>query len=288
MSKFISSFMLVVALATVAQPAVGGAGHADATGPDVVSFLTARATEVVKKAFPPAPAGWALVESTNDSPHPARDAAGTGAPRFSCTVTYRRIQGVREEQKKLDEAYAESRARNEEAIKPQLVELFQTQNRIALKLRRATKRRNQTEIDRLNAELDDNGRTMRALHDETDRKISGEVEPYLVRDAEATIRISVNDSDAELQGGEPVAVRRSSFARRREGEQAGPTVWKNGQTLVLLGGWKQQEQNVFRAEAEQAASPAIRTISLLFTGDKKRVKALIKETDVKALQALIE
>ena len=79
-------------------------------------------------------------------------------------------------------------------------------------------------MQRLNDELDENGKTMRTLHEETDRKIALGVKHYLIKDAEASIRISLNDSRAELSLGEPVSVRGVGFALRREGGPAGAAI----------------------------------------------------------------
>jgi len=265
------------------QPAAGEEGK-------FYAAVMAPAMTLVKKALPPAPPGWVVAgEAKLDTAPLEKSAGGMRSLRFSCFISYERVEGIQAERKRLDEAYRESSSRHEEAVKPQIEELLKKQTETSLKLRKATRRRNQKEVQRLNDELDENGKTMRALHEETDRKIARDTENYLIKDSEASIRVSLNDTEAELLHGEPISVRGAAFALRREGERAGATVWKEGQTLILYGDWLQDREQRFRAKGEQQPfAPKAKTVKILITGEKKRTEQLLKKMDVKAVLSLMK
>ncbi len=250
--------------------------------------VVAPAMTAVKKALPPAPPGWVVAGETKlDTAPLEKSVDGMRSLRFSCFISYKRVEGLQEEKKRLDDAYRESSRRHEEAAKPQIEELLKKQTETSLKLRKATRRKNQQEVLRLNDELDENGKTMRALHEETDRKIALDMENYLIKDSLASIRVSLNDNGAELLHGEPISVRGAAFALRREGERTGTTVWREGQTLILYGDWQQEPENTFRAKVEQQPfAPKAKIVKILITGEKKRVEQLLKKMDVKAILSL--
>lgn len=280
-------FFLLIAPGVMAnsdtQPAAGNEKqfYASAVAP---------AMAAVKKALPPAPPGWVVAgESKLDASPPEKGVDGMRSLRFSCFISYKRVEGLQEQRKRLDDAYRESSSRHEEAVKPLIEELLKKQTETSLKLRKATRRRNQKEMQRLNDELDENGKTMRALHEETEGKIAVEMENFLIKDSEASIRVSLNDDEAELLKGEPVSVRSAAFALRREGERAGATGWKEGQTLILYGDWLQERERGFRAKGEQQPFAAkARTVKVLITGEKKRAEQLFKKMDVKSVLSLMK
>ncbi len=250
--------------------------------------VVAPALTIVKKALPPAPPGWVVAGEikTDTKPH-EKAADGMRSLRFSCFISYKRVEGLQEERKRLDEAYRESSRRHEEAAKPQIEMLLKKQTETSLKLRKATRRKNHQEVQRLNDELDENGKTMRALHEETDRKIALDMENYLIKDSEASILVSLNDNGAELLHGELVSVRGAALALRREGERTGATAWREGQTLILYGDWQQERENAFRAKVEQQPfALKAKTVQILITGEKRRVEQLLKKMDVKAISRL--
>jgi hypothetical protein len=252
--------------------------------------VVAPAMTTVKKAMPPAPPGWVVAGEMKIETAPLEKAVDKlRSLRFSCFISYKRIEGLQKERKRLDDAYRESSSRHEEAAKPLIEELLKKQTGTSFKLKKATRRKNQPEAQRLNDELDENGKTMRALHEETDRKIALDMENYLIKDSEASIRVSLNDNGAELPHGEPVSVRGAAFALRREGERTGAMVWKEGQTLILYGDWQREQENSFHAKMEQEPiAPAAKTVKILITGDKKRVEQLFKKMDVKAILRLMK
>lgn len=271
------------AMADDTQPATGEEGKFNAS-------VVAPALTVIKKSLPPAPPGWVVVGEMKVDASPPEKAMDTmRSLRFSCSISYKRVEGLQEERTRLDDAYRESSSRHEETVKPLIEELLKKQTGTSLKLRKAMRRKNQPEVQRLNDELDENGKTMRALHEETDGKIALDMENHLIKDAEASIRVSLNDNEAELLHGEPVSVRGAAFALRREGGRTGATDWNEGRTLILYGDWRQERENAFRAEGEQQPfAPKAKTVKILITGDKKRVEQLLKKMDVKAILSLMK
>ncbi len=268
---------------SVTPPAAGAEG-------EFYASVVAPAIAAVKKALPPAPPGWLVAgEVKIDAAPPEKAVDGMRSLRFSCFISYKRVEGLPEERKRLDAAYRESSNRHEEAARPLIEELLKKQTETSLELRKATRRRNRLEMQRLNDELDENGKTMQALHEETDRKIAHDMEKYLIKDSEASIRVSLNDNEAELLHGEPVSVRGAAFALRREGERTGATAWKEGRTLILYGDWQQERENTFRAMGEQQPfAPKAKTVKILITGEKKRVEQLLKKMEMKAILSLMK
>jgi len=244
---------------------------------------------LLQKALPPAPAGWVVASDTRNIRQPAElVSADRRFLRARTQIAYKRIEGVKAEQRHLEVAYAESQKRHKEAAKPLIDELIKQQTETSLKLRTATRRRNAAEEKRLNDELEENGRKMRALHEEMDKAIRQDVEPYLVKDAEASLLVSVNDSWVEFPQSETLSQPQAAFAFQQEGERTGATTWREGRTLILYGDWQAAKPGAFQAKGErQALDPKARTIVVLATGDRKRVEELLKQMDLKAVQKLL-
>jgi hypothetical protein len=293
MNRIPASIIAVLVCFSLAAPRARGDSEtrlASGEEKDFYASVVVPAMTRVKKALPPAPAGWVVAGQTQVETAPLERVSGEmQSLRFAYVITYKRVEGVTEEKKKLDDAYMESLKKNEEVARPRIEELLKKQTETSLKLRTATRRKNRAEAQRLNDELDENGRTMRALHEEMDKKIAQDVEKYLIKDAEASIRVSLNDSSAELPQGAPFSLPGAAFALRREGERAGVTVWKEGQTVILYGGWQQERENTFRANVAQPPfSPKAKTVKILVTGDKRRVEQLLKQMNLKAVLLLMK
>jgi hypothetical protein len=239
--------------------------------------------------MPPAPAGWTVAGETGIDPMPELVNAAMQHLRFSYHITYRRVDGVKGEKKRLDDAYAESSRRHGEAAKPLIDALIKQQTETSLALRKAARRRNHAGEKRLNDELDENGRRMHALHEDVEKKISRDLEPFLVKDAETSLRVSVNDERAAIRRGEPIAMPNAAFAFRSDGERAGPFAWKEGQTVVLFGAWQQEQANVFGTAGKiPLQDRRVRTIMITLTGDQARTAQLFEQMDMKSILSLLE
>jgi hypothetical protein len=141
----------------------------------------------------------------------------------------------------------------------------------------------------LNDELDENGRKMHAVHEDVEKKINQDLEPYLVKDAEVSLQISVNVEGTMILRGEPISVPKAAFAFRSDGERAGPFAWKEGRTVILFGAWRQEKANVFgTAEQIRLQDPRVLTIMVSLTGDQARAAQLFKQMDMKSIRSLLE
>lgn len=281
-------FILIPLMLFAFRPSAGRAAEPTAL-PDSYRALTMQALARIKAALPAPPAGWIVQDETkiDQAPAGARDPKPYLEARYQ--IRYRRTAGVREEQRRLDEAYAESARRNGDAAKPQIDELIRQQTTVSLALKKATRRRNEAEQKRLNDELDENGRKMRAVHEETDRAISREVEPYLVRNAEAAITVGINEAAAEFAGtGQAFEQPKAAFALRKDGERAGSTGWKEGELLILYGNWQQAGPNRFRgAVFPDLPKGRAQTLRISITGERKLAEQLLKGMDLKSILTLM-
>ena len=267
-----------------------GASEGTAQPPDQNRSAAPSALTTIKAALPAAPSGWIIRDETKIDV-----ALGTNRGRRSESavryqIRYRRSAGVREEQKKLDEVFAESSRRNQEAAKPQIDELIRQQTSVSLALKKAERRRNEAEQKRLNDELVENGKKMRSLHEEVDRTISREVEPYLVKNAEALIVVGINEEAEEIpQEGQAFEYRKAVFALRTDGERAGMTGWKEGMLLILFGDWQRSGTTRFRGTVRPGLpQDQAQTVSLSITGERKLAEQLLKATDMKSILKLMD
>jgi hypothetical protein len=243
----------------------------------------------VKKAMPAAPEGWAVAgESNLDSLAKLENDGANQSYRFTYQIQYKRISGIKEEKKRLNEIYAESSERHGEEANAQINDLLKQQTATSLALRKATRHNNQAEIQRLNDDLEENGRKMHAIHEDVDNKISHDVEQYLLKDTEASIDIIVNDERAEDVFGEPIPVSEAAFAFRREGERKGPMIWQEGKTVILFGNWHQIGIGSFRGDVlHRSEDRKIQTIKITISGARNRAMELLNQMDRKAIHSLI-
>lgn len=291
MYKFTSSIVAVFLILSLSAARADSASRpATQEEKEFYASVIVPAMTAVKNAMPAAPEGWTVASETKINSAPLERVSGyEGRMRFFYAVTYKRVTGVKEEQKMLNTVYTESSTKQAEAAKSRVEELIKQQTETSLALRKATRNKNRAEMQRLNDELEENGRKMRAIHDDVDTKISRDVEKYLVKDAEVTIRVTVNENIAELTQGESLPTADAAFALRKEGKRIGVTSWEEGQTLFLYGNWQPVRPDRFRANVDGPPfSPKAKTIVILLTGDRKRVDKLLKQIDQKAILNLMK
>lgn len=244
-----------------------------------------QALAVIKSALPHAPAGWVVAGEQSGQGHVQ---SRTGVRGVEYTRSYRRVEKIGEDRKQLDAVVAESSRRNREAAKPQIDELIRQQTVTSLALRKAVRRRNAAEEKRLNEELEKNGARMRALHEEADGRVARDVAPYLLRDAEASISIALDQDAAELSQGESLPVTDAAFALYRPGSAAGVTGWREGVLLVLYGDWRSRGSGVFQAQVPPGRGLPVSTVRITITGDLVRAQQLLKQLDLKAVLSLMQ
>jgi hypothetical protein len=245
---------------------------------------------IVKKAMPTAPVGWTVAGETKIDSFPESEIGEVSQSyRFTYQIQYKRITGIKEEKKKLNEVYTESSERHGEEANAQINDLLRRQTATSLALRKATRHKNQAEIERLNDDLEENGRKMRAIHEDVEKKISHDVDQYLLKDTEASIDIKVNDEKAEDVNGEPVSISESAFAFRREGERKGPIIWQEGKTVILFGNWQQVGIGVFRGYVQhRPQNQKAETIIITICGARDRAMELLNQMDKKAILSLMK
>jgi hypothetical protein len=286
--RVIPIILILVLMLAWSPAAVASEGEGQPS--DQIQSAAPPTLATIKAALPPAPSGWTIRDETKIDVAPGTNRGRQAAPAIRYQIRYRRIVGVRDEQRKLDEVFAESSRRNQEAAKPQIDELIRQQTAVSLALKKAERRRNEAEQKRLNDELVENGRKMSSLHEEIDRTISREVEPYLVKNAEALIEVGINVVAAEIpQEGKAFEYRRAAVALQTDGERAGMTEWKEGMLLILFGDWQRVETTRFRGTVRpDLPQGRAQTISLSITGEQKLAEQLLKAMDVKSILKLMD
>ena len=252
----------------------------------VFAGLNEQALSVIKNAMPSAPQGWTVAVETGTDPAVLQISAG--AHRFGYSISYKRVAGVREGRKQLDRIYGESARRNREAVKPRIDELIRQQTETSLALRKAVRRRNVAEERRLNEDLEANGNRMRELHQDLDRQVAQDVQPYLLRDADAAVTVALNEEAAALPQAEPIAVKGAAFALYRQGAPSGATGWKQGELLVLYGEWRSLGNNVFSAQVLAGSDQKARTIRITIAGEQARAQQLLNQIDLEAVLSLMK
>ncbi len=243
--------------------------------------------DIVKQAMPPAPAEWLMIQDAGLQAD-ALFRIDSSAMPCSYSVLYKKIKGIKEETQRLEKEYSASYKKHSVAAKPLIDELIKQQTEASLALRKASRRRDHNLERKLNEELDENGRKMRALHADTDRKIGQDIEGYLIRDAEASIRVSLDETYAELPNSAAISEPKAAGALISQGRKTGMIGWKEGQRLVLYGNWRQVSETAFRADPGQMSNtPGTGRISILITGDPARIEQLWQKMDVRALTGLL-
>jgi hypothetical protein len=288
MDRF-TKYITLILLLLVVHVRVHAAGETRPSTEAETKFYSSTVVPVVdtvKNAMPAEMAGWV---KASESTLPVMTPGEMSRLHFQHLVIYKRVAGVDEEQKRLKNIYAQSSRKHEEEARTAIEELIDQQSETASALRKATKRKNQSEIDRLNNELDENGRKMSALHKDVDDEIAHDVEPYLVKDAEASIRVSVNYTYAEFPAAEPFIRPKAAFALRKEGEKIGATGWNEGQIMLLYGDWQKAGEDSYRANIDLPPfTSSVKTISIVISGKKERIDDLLQRMDLNTILSLMK
>jgi len=289
-SFFISIILLIISTATVGVHANDDAKPLDQDKNNFYKSAALSVRDKIRKAMPTAPVGWTASDEVKIDSFPDPESDGINQYyRFSYQIHYKRLAGIKEEKKRLAEVYAESSERHGEEVNAQIDDLLRQQTVASEALRKASRRKNVAEIQRLNNELEENGRKMRAIHEDVEDKISRDVGQYLLKDTEAVINIVVNNERAEDVYGDPLTVSEAAFAFRREGERKGPTTWQEGKTIILYGDWQQVGFGVFRGHLLPGPNnPKAQTICITITGARNRAVDLMNQMDSKAILSLMK
>lgn len=291
MNRIVVPLMVLMLMAL--SPAVDAPAAAETRPPtpEEKHFYTSvvlPAMLTVKTSMPPAPQGW-VVE--NETPiHPALPEQITGVVanlRFSYAVTYRRVEGVENEKNRLAEAFAEVQKKHHAAAQHLTDELAKKRSDAELALKKALKKKNRVEEKKRKKEIEDIKLKQSAIPGDTERAISGEMDEYVVRDTMISIRISVNETSAELPDGRYYSRPKAAFAVKREGGRVGPAGWKEDQVLLLYGDWE-DAGNAFRGKVDLTPSSKVRTIAITIAGDRSRTEQFLKKMGMRDILGLLK
>lgn len=284
----------LMALMLMAVSPVGGAPAAAATRPPTPEeqhFYTSvvlPAMLTVKTSMPPAPPGWVVENETPIPPALPDQIAGSAANlRFIYAVTYRRVEGVENEKNRLAEVLAEAQRKHNAAAQAQTDELTKKRSDAELALKKALKKKNRVEEKKRKKELEDIKLRLSAIPGDAERAISEETDEYVVRDTMISIRVSVNETSAELPEGRYYSRPKAAYAVKREGGRVGPAGWKEDTVLLLYGDWE-DAGNAFRGKVDQTPSAKVRTVAVTIAGDRSRMEQFLKKMAMRDILGLLK
>lgn len=248
------------------------------------------ALTTIERAMPPAPQGWAVESRTAIAPTlPDQVSIEPGSFRYDYAIVYKRIDGVGDEQKRLDETAAAVQKEAAETAKEQHDTLMK---KMALTRQALLKARNDKAVGRerrLKKELAETERNLAALPGEMEQKVLQATEPLLVKDAGLLVRLSLDEGAAAFPDAKAFTRAKVAFALRKEGMRVGVTGWKETETLLLYGDWQEVQPNSFRARMEKKPfGPKPQAILLSVTGDEKRTARFLKQLGLKDIVGLMQ
>ncbi len=248
------------------------------------------ALRIIKKAMPPAPKGWIVEsEASIESQLTASTMSGPGSRQNSYIITYKRTADIAAEMAKLDAAYEISRKKHQEEAGDRLSVLEKKRSDNETALQKAKKSGNKTESHKLSTSLDEIRRQQEAVTQEIAKKVMIDTEPFLVKDASITIRVLLNEEAAEFPSGKGFRGQRAAFTLRKEGEREGDRGWKEPQTFLLYGNWREVSHDRFVAKMQDYRYvPKVQTIMLLISGDPSRVDEFLALMNMRSILNLMQ
>jgi len=243
----------------------------------------------IKKAMPPAPAGWVVESESMPAPAlPVQVAGEPGGLQYSYSIAYKRVEGVQEDAKQRDEASTELRKKLSGAAKAEIEVLTKKQAETEAALNKAHKRKEASKEKKLQKTLDDIEKRLSVIPQETVQKIAQEADQYLVKDTAVKIRVSLNERTAEFPKAKGYSRPKAAFACRKEGERVGLTGWKETETIILYGNWSEVRQNAYQADFDQPPfTPTVRTVRFDIIGDAVRVDQMLKKMSLKDIVEMV-
>ena len=248
------------------------------------------ALTTIERAMPPAPQGWTIESKSVIAPLlPDQISLEPGSLRYDYAITYKRVDGVSDEQKRLDEAAATVRKEAAESATMQLDQLMKKKTLTRQALLKAQNDKAVGRERRLKKELEELERNLKALPADTEQKILQATEPLLVKDAGLLVRLSLDESMIAFPEARAFTRPKVAFALRREGMRIGVTGWKETEVLILYGDWQEVQPNSFRGRMEKKPFwPKPQTVMLSVTGDEKRTTQFLKQVGLKDIVGLMK
>lgn len=244
----------------------------------------------VRNAMPSVPQGWAVENETPIASSLPEQVTGDAAGlRFSYAITYKRVAGIEEEKKRLDEVYAEAVKQHTEAARAQTDKLTKQKAAVEQALKKAAKQKKRGEEKRLKKEQEEIAGKLRAIPEDREKAINADMNDYLVRDTAITVRVTVNDTTAGLADARYFSRPKAAYALKHEGGRVGPTGWKADELLLLYGDWEDAGKNSFRGKVDQAPfSAKVRTITVYIAGDRSRTEQFLKQMGMKEILGMLK
>jgi hypothetical protein len=212
-----------------------------------------------------------------------------GSLRYDYAITYKRIDGVSDEQKRLDETAAAVRKEATDAAKVRRDKLMKKKTLTRQALFKAQNNQEEAKEKRFKKELAKIEGDLKALTGDTEQKILQATEPLLVKDAVLSIRLSLDEGTIAFPEARAFTRPKVAFALRREGMRIGVTEWKETEVLILYGDWQEVQPNSFRARMEKKPfGPKPQTIMLSVIGDEKRTTQFLKQMGLKDIVGLMK
>ena len=284
--------ILLLTTITAAQGAAPAPGMRQPTQAekDFYASTVLPAMTTVRKAMPRAPQGWSVHSETPVAlalPEQVTDDAGR--LRFAYEISYRRIDGMADEVKRLDEVYAEAKKKHGEAAKAQSGELAKKQAEAEKALTKAVKNKKKADEKRLRKELEEIKAKQRAVPEDMEQAILAETNDYLIRDTAMTVRVAVNETAAGMPQARAFSRPKAAYALKKQGGRVGPTGWQTDQLMILYGDWDDAGNDQFRGRVDGTPfSPKVRTIAVTFTGDRSRTEQFLKQMGMKDILGLMQ
>lgn len=292
-NRIVPVLIALLLLAAGASQAVGADGVMHPPTQEEKAFyagVVVPALTKIEHTLPPAPQGWTVESRTVIAPALADQVSlEPGSFRYDYAIAYKRVDGVSDEQKRLDEAAATVQKEAAEAARVRYDELMKKKTLTRQALSKAQKDKAIGNERRFKKELEELERNLNALPGETEQKILQATEPLLVKDAGLSIRLSLDEGAIAYPEAKAFTRPKVAFALRREGTRIGVTGWKETEILILYGDWQEVQPNSFRARMEKKPfGPKPQTILLSVTGDEKRTTQFLKQMGLKDIVGLMK
>lgn len=291
MKRIVPAFAVLVLLASGASRPVVAEGEMHSPTQEEKAFyasVVVPALTTIERAMPPAPQGWIIESRTAIAPSlPDQVSQEPGSFRYDYAVAYKRVDGVSEEQKRLDETAAAVQQEATETAKAQHDTLMKKRTLTRQALLKAQNDKAVGRERRLRKELEETESNLKALPGDMERKVLQATEPLLVKDAALLVRLSLDESAIAFPDAKAFTRPKVAFALRREGSRIGATGWKETEVLILYGDWQEVQPNSFRARMEKkpfGSKP--QTIMLSVTGDENRTTRFLKQLGLKDIVGL--
>jgi hypothetical protein len=293
MKRIVPLLAALMLLASGAAPSAVANGEMHPTTPEEKTFYTnavVPALTTIERAMPPAPQGWTIESRTAIAPSlPDQVSQEPGSLRYDYAITYKRVDGVGDEQKRLDETAAAVQKEATEAAEARNKKLMTKKTLTRRAMFKAQNNQDAAKEKQFKRELVKIERDLDALPGETEQKVLQATEPLLGKDAAVTIRLSLDEDAIAFPEGKAFTRPKVAFALRREGMRVGTTGWKESEILILYGDWQEVQPNSFRGRMEKKPfRPKPQTIMLSVTGDEKRTTQFLKQMGLKDIVGLMK